>query len=304
MLNNGFKSKPFSSHAGIGGILSFALGLAGFHISYLKCSPFIPVRTIIIKYIVSWAFKGRVQKHWKTLNRSTRNCADEQAALLMNKIREHDNTMYGRDFKFKDILSVEDFIRQHPLTKYEHYKNYINRVAMGEVGVMSHTKPKFMGKTSGTSGKAKIYPVGTYLEVDVSYAFSCLLAIQSRAGFRPAGPLQMTCNLLTATTLSVTEGGIPVGSMTSFIWTDDVKKLLFTTPPDVTVLPTNPLRCMFMLCSPSATGISVVSGLRLHRHRTCSSNILSRAGNRWSRTSVSVGCPTNPPRSPTKIEWL
>ena len=221
------------SNAGIGFISSLGLAVVGIHITCLKCSPFISIQTIIIKYIVFWVFKITGRRYWETFERSTKFCAEEQATFLINKIREHENTMYGQNFRFKDILSVDDFTRQHPLTDYEHYETYIDTVASGEIGVMSHRKPKVLGKTSGTTGKAKLYPVSAeYLDDFSGIVGRSMLALQERSGFSPAGPLQMSCNLLTGTSIGVTEGGIPIGPVTSFVWTDDVKKLLFTTPPE------------------------------------------------------------------------
>ena len=219
--------------AGIGGFFSLGLAIAGFHITSLRCGPFISIQTIIIKYIVFWVFKVRRHIHWDTFVATSKNCVEEQASFLMNKIREHEKTTYGRDFRFEDILSVEDFRRQHPLTKYEHYKNYIDRVARGEVGVMSHRIPRIFGKTSGTTGEPKIYPVSVEVLNDFGgLVLSCLQVFQGRSGFRQVEPLQMTSNLLTATPIYVTEGGIPAGAMSSYSLTDDVKKIMFTTPPE------------------------------------------------------------------------
>ncbi len=41
-------------------------------------------------------------------------------------------TEYGRRHGFSDISSLQEFREKHPLTKYEHYREYFTRLADGE----------------------------------------------------------------------------------------------------------------------------------------------------------------------------
>ncbi|XP_041358845.1 GH3 domain-containing protein-like [Gigantopelta aegis] len=93
------------------------------------------------------------------LERKTKNIAQVQKDVLLNQIRFNENTEYGKQYKFCDIKSVEDFIKAHPLTRYSHYETYIERMMKGEVNILTAEQPVVFSVTSGTSGKSNILPM-------------------------------------------------------------------------------------------------------------------------------------------------
>ncbi|CAH1787519.1 unnamed protein product [Owenia fusiformis] len=83
-----------------------------------------------------------------------------QDKLLMKLINTNKNTKYGIDHNFSMIKSPEDFIEQHPVTKYDHYEEYFDRVIAGETDVIvANSTPTYIVLTSGTTGHNKKYPV-------------------------------------------------------------------------------------------------------------------------------------------------
>lgn len=46
----------------------------------------------------------------------------------------------------------DDFRARHPITTYEHYREFIQRIAAGEEKVIIAEKPLILAMTSGTSG--------------------------------------------------------------------------------------------------------------------------------------------------------
>lgn len=46
----------------------------------------------------------------------------------------------------------DDFRARHPITTYEHYRELIRRIAVGEEKVIIADKPLILAMTSGTSG--------------------------------------------------------------------------------------------------------------------------------------------------------
>ncbi|XP_030829738.1 indole-3-acetic acid-amido synthetase GH3.17-like [Strongylocentrotus purpuratus] len=76
----------------------------------------------------------------------------------MRVLKENGDTDYGRKFKLKNIVSAEEFRKRHPLTTYEDYKPYVERVMAGEQGVMTQVMPNAFIQTSGTTGPSKYFP--------------------------------------------------------------------------------------------------------------------------------------------------
>jgi len=68
-------------------------------------------------------------------------------------------TQFGRDHKFEEIKSFEDFTKQVPIRDYEELKPYIDRVVQGEENVLWKGKPIYFAKTSGTTSGAKYIPL-------------------------------------------------------------------------------------------------------------------------------------------------
>jgi len=93
--------------------------------------------------------------------RDTTNFAQCQADLLLNLLRAHEKTGYGRDHQFASIQSVEEFRRSHPITEYDHFKDYIDRAAAGETSAMlaDDETVAIFSQTSGTTGANKRFPI-------------------------------------------------------------------------------------------------------------------------------------------------
>ncbi|XP_003725957.2 putative indole-3-acetic acid-amido synthetase GH3.10 [Strongylocentrotus purpuratus] len=209
-----------------------ASSLAFLHIGSFDCCQFTPGHVLVLKYIiVYWLGKSKTRKYCESFDCSTKDCSTYQADFLLKKIRRCEDTVYGQDFNFRGISSVEDFIKKHPLTSYDHYQEYIKRVADGEVGVMSYTNPAFLGMTSGTTGNAKLFPVSNENLADLSGSAAAVSTdLQTRLGIEVTGPLVVSCCLLTGVPIGRSEGGIPKGPVTSFMMPDSIKEIIFSTP--------------------------------------------------------------------------
>lgn len=99
-----------------------------------------------------------------------------QAEYLMSQIQRNVNTDYGKENGFAEIKCPEDYVRLHPLTRYDHYRTYIDRVANGEDNVLTADKPYILGVTSGTSGQNKLLPtIRKLLRVFFAYGISVMI---------------------------------------------------------------------------------------------------------------------------------
>lgn len=83
-----------------------------------------------------------------------------QQDVLRRLISSAVNTEYGRNHKFENIKSYEDFAANVPINTYEDVKADIDRMRHGESDVLWPGKVKWYAKSSGTTNdKSKFIPV-------------------------------------------------------------------------------------------------------------------------------------------------
>ena len=76
-----------------------------------------------------------------------------------NFIKSNMDTEIGRKYNFKNINSIEDFKKSFPLTEYNFYNTYIQKMAIGKKNVLFKDDIEYFCHTSGTTGKQKLIPV-------------------------------------------------------------------------------------------------------------------------------------------------
>ncbi len=85
-----------------------------------------------------------------------------QRSTLLEFIRRNRDTVYGREYSFKDIDSIEEYQRRVPLSNYGTLRPYIDRLIDGEKKILTKEAPILFGTTSGTTGAPKYIPVTKY----------------------------------------------------------------------------------------------------------------------------------------------
>jgi hypothetical protein len=85
---------------------------------------------------------------------------ETQRELLLAQIQRERDTGFGRDHRFSDVRTLEDFRRNVPVTDYDYHAPYIERVKNGDVEALLHKQEVLMfALTSGTSDARKFLPV-------------------------------------------------------------------------------------------------------------------------------------------------
>jgi len=109
----------------------------------------------------NWVLRSRYRKVERFLAGTARS-AQVQREVLFDKLRRNADSDYGRRFGFSGISSVADY-RQLPLTTYEDYRPYVERVKQGDLGAMfgPGTRVLMFTMTSGTTGQCKYIPITT-----------------------------------------------------------------------------------------------------------------------------------------------
>ena len=109
------------------------------------------------RYAYLW-FRGlRV----KRLLGAARDARLIQQKVLMQKLRRNEQSDFARDYGISSAKSVDAFRRQMPVTTYEDYRPYIERVQDGDSSAMfgPRTKLLMFALTSGTTSQSKFIPV-------------------------------------------------------------------------------------------------------------------------------------------------
>ena len=57
--------------------------------------------------------------------------------LLDTIIDDNKNTEYGKKYNFSEIKTIDDYKKNVPLTKYDDYEPYINRMFDGENNILT-----------------------------------------------------------------------------------------------------------------------------------------------------------------------
>ncbi|MCR5120828.1 MAG: GH3 auxin-responsive promoter family protein [Ruminococcus sp.] len=90
----------------------------------------------------------------------SRRALSHSRNFLLKQLRCSKDTEYGRKYDFGKIHSIREYQKKVPLSSYEDYKPYIDRmVETGEQGLITGNKVDYFAKTSGTINVMKMIPL-------------------------------------------------------------------------------------------------------------------------------------------------
>ncbi len=95
---------------------------------------------------------------FKSIDHFSKIPGETQRKLLMEIIEKNKNTEYGKKIGFDKIHSLEDFQRIVPLTTYDDYADYVDRMIDGEDNLIMAAKCHRYCSSSGSVGRPKILP--------------------------------------------------------------------------------------------------------------------------------------------------
>nr|XP_043870481.1 GH3 domain-containing protein [Solea senegalensis] len=175
---------------------------------------------------VGWLGKRQRRK----LEADTLNVKQVQEETLLKRLRNNENTCYGRQYDFSSMKDSVSFRARHPITTYEHYREFIRRIAAGEEKVIIAKKPLILAMTSGTSGSSAMLlsTRDTNTEFFLQGVTVCLDAM--RQAFPAADNLQRTTKFFYTPTFRQSEAGIPIGPNSSTPASSRHMLNLYTTP--------------------------------------------------------------------------
>jgi hypothetical protein len=175
------------------------------------------------------------QWHLRRFERNTARAAPVNDAALLEILRRHRRTEFGRLHGFAAILRAADPAREYrrrvPLASYRDFEPWLERMAAGEHRLLTADPVVFFAPSSGTTGKPKMIPMTRR-----SLKGSLLALLLSRAVLNqalPAGHGGLGVSLVRMSgNPERTPGGIPTGDASAYGMRQAAWLLpwLYTTP--------------------------------------------------------------------------
>lgn len=92
-------------------------------------------------------------------DKKTVNPLRAQKEFLFRLLDDNKNTIVGKEHKFSEIKTIEDFQKNVPVYNYESLRPYIKRMMKGDNNILVKDRVIFFGITSGTTNIPKFIPV-------------------------------------------------------------------------------------------------------------------------------------------------
>ncbi|MBW8361644.1 MAG: GH3 auxin-responsive promoter family protein [Kaistella sp.] len=128
------------------------------------------------KIALLWA-----NRHVQSAETFKTNAVEDQTEVLLSLVKEAEDTVFGKEKKFADIRTVEDFQQNVPVADYEDIKPFIEKIKTGEENILWPGKPEYFAKTSGTTSGSKYIPISKEgMPFQIAAAQSALLHYISR----------------------------------------------------------------------------------------------------------------------------
>jgi len=134
---------------------------------------------------------------------------ETQHAVLMDILRRNAGTEFGKAHGFELISSVEEFRQQVPVSGWEAFQPYSERMELGEESLLFTGRPKHFISTSGTLGHLKLIPESA--EGDRVKALVTHLRLLMSGLMAPGIRECLLVPLVNTAEIGRTAGGIPYG---------------------------------------------------------------------------------------------
>jgi hypothetical protein len=173
--------------------------------------------------------------------RATRRVAAEQEAILRRLLAANADTEFGRAHGFSSIRSVAEYRARVPVRDYDECREWIDRIAAGSPGVLTHERVRLFEPTSGSAGASKWIPYTESLQREFQRAIRAWIGdlYLHRPGLM-AGSAYWSISPVNAER-RMTDGGIPIGfeDDTAYVggWQRRLTQAVMAVPSHVRFLP-------------------------------------------------------------------
>ncbi|ADZ12493.1 GH3 auxin-responsive promoter family protein [Riemerella anatipestifer] len=111
---------------------------------------------VLFNTVVNWFIRQRMDQ----IQNFVKHPIETQKGILFSQLFKAEETVYGKEYGFKNISSYQDFCNQVPIVTYEDFEPYIERARKGEKDVIWSGYIRKFAKSSGTTNaKSKFIPI-------------------------------------------------------------------------------------------------------------------------------------------------
>ncbi len=112
-----------------------------------------------------------MRSRMKAIEDSIKNPLGTQERVLFHNINKSKSTIYGKEFGFDEVKTIQKFQERVPSVFYEDFEPYIELARKGEKDVTWPGRIKWFAKSSGTTNaKSKFIPISQESLEDCHYA--------------------------------------------------------------------------------------------------------------------------------------
>lgn len=120
----------------------------------------------LLCFIVNHLLLGIYGIEARQFSKALKEADAVQQRKLLELLQKNKDTIYGKEHGFSEITSLLMFREQVPLTTYEDYLPYIDRIGSGEAAVLTGAPVKLFEITSGSASASKLIPYTDRLKAE------------------------------------------------------------------------------------------------------------------------------------------
>lgn len=171
----------------------------------------------------------------RNFNKDTQKAYKVNENVLLKILKKNCKSEIGVKYNFKSINSIRDFRDKFPITNYDFYEEYIEKMAKGYENILFSEKIEYFGHTSGTTGKQKLIPTTKSSRLIASKYMAILLNRFAYDNLKDIWKFERGLSISDILTTTYTEGGVPICSATSggMKGIKNLIKYFYTSPIEV-----------------------------------------------------------------------
>lgn len=168
-------------------------------------------------------------------NKDTEKSYKVNSNVLFKILRMNSKSEIGTKYNFKSINCIKEFKEKFPITNYEFYEEYIEKMVKGEKNILFSEDIEYFGHTSGTTGKQKLIPTTKTSRHIASKYMAMLLNRFAYENFKEHWNYEKALVIADMVTTTYTEGGVPICSATSggMKGIKNIIKYFYTSPIEI-----------------------------------------------------------------------
>ena len=153
---------------------------------------------------------------WRSFARMAERPDQVQQQLLQRILRANQETAFGHQHGFGNMVTVADYQAAVPVGDYERFRPWIDRMREGERDVLTVDEPYMFTLTSGTTGQPKSIPVNSATRRSTSRLSALWLYRALRD--HPKALDGKALLVVSPAVEGYTQGGTPFGSASGYIY--------------------------------------------------------------------------------------